>query len=584
MRVERRALASSPLLRRRLLNPEGALCGTRSSGHAGDGSDDCGDADDTDDADDNDNDNDGTIGSWAGRDQVTIRFDTISQLDGFAVALRCLVGCHVHGPDTSAVTGADRRRLLIHGAEVTGRNMLPVYGSLCTLEVDSLRQLVEAFIIARLDVDMLCAAMHVAACHGQTSLLAACFLWLKTQNNVMATKGSAAAMCDRAAGDFKNVEKVKKKRGRWRRGSNRGKMEKAKDAVLLRKPTAKLLYDPLSRQLCYKSQPGVDVSLFDAIIRAEKEEKREFFHPGNLRRSGDGAEGSGGHNADVAPGDTGDANKDEATEDKAEGGGGEGGEEGELPNFVDYRPVQRKRGKGFPGMIYAYVERVRGTGPAGKCTDYILRHEYDDALMLVCRGEVKGGTRFLFSRTELPRDASFERHAKGYLADLSCNFLGTTFVLWDFGAAPDELLPEAFPLAQRRDHLAVVYDTNILGRVPNAMTVIVPRPEHAAALASEDGGPSIMRRHNKRLGGVRILRTKKPKWNDELEAWTMDFKGRVKVASKKNYICEDEDETILMLFGKAAKHRFSLDYRSPITALQAMSIALTSFADKLVVT
>ena len=158
---------------------------------------------------------------------------------------------------------------------------------------------------------------------------------------------------------------------------------------------------------------------------------------------------------------------------------------------------------------------------------------------------------------------------------------------WDFGAAPNELLPEAFPLAQRRDHLAVVYDTNILGRVPNAMSVVVPRPEHARALASEEGGPSIMRRYNKKLGGVFKLRTKKPKWNGELEAWTMDFKGRVKIASKKNFQMideDDKDETVLMMFGKAAKHRFSLDYRAPITAIQAMSIALTSFADKLVVT
>ena len=43
-------------------------------------------------------------------------------------------------------------------------------------------------------------------------------------------------------------------------------------------------------------------------------------------------------------------------------------------------------------------------------------------------------------------------------------------------------------------------------------------------------------------------------------------------------------KTAAQWFGKAAKHRFSLDYRAPLTAIQAMSIALTSFADKLVVT
>ena len=37
------------------------------------------------------------------------------------------------------------------------------------------------------------------------------------------------------------------------------------------------------------------------------------------------------------------------------------------------------------------------------------------------------------------------------------------------------------------------------------------------------------------MGGVAELKTKKPKWNAELDAWVMDFKGRVKIASKKNF-------------------------------------------------
>lgn len=39
-----------------------------------------------------------------------------------------------------------------------------------------------------------------------------------------------------------------------------------------------------------------------------------------------------------------------------------------------------------------------------------------------------------------------------------------------------------------------------------------------------------------------------------------------------------------MLFGKVTKHRFSLDYQAPMTAAGAFAVALTSFADKLLVT
>ena len=44
-----------------------------------------------------------------------------------------------------------------------------------------------------------------------------------------------------------------------------------------------------------------------------------------------------------------------------------------------------------------------------------------------------------------------------------------------------------------------------------------------------------------------------------------------------------QDEA-LMLFGKVSKNRFSLDYCAPLTLVQALSVALSAFADKLVVT
>ena len=39
-----------------------------------------------------------------------------------------------------------------------------------------------------------------------------------------------------------------------------------------------------------------------------------------------------------------------------------------------------------------------------------------------------------------------------------------------------------------------------------------------------------------------------------------------------------------MLFGKVTKTRFSIDYAPPLTIVQALCVALSSFADKLMVT
>jgi hypothetical protein len=89
--------------------------------------------------------------------------------------------------------------------------------------------------------------------------------------------------------------------------------------------------------------------------------------------------------------------------------------------------------------------------------------------------------------------------------------------------------------------------------------------------------------------------TKKPAWNDELGAWTLNFHGRVKLASKKNFLLVPEqgneqmetefaDERVYLRFGKVSKTRFSLDYQAPISPLLAVAIVCSSFAHKIAVT
>ena len=115
------------------------------------------------------------------------------------------------------------------------------------------------------------------------------------------------------------------------------------------------------------------------------------------------------------------------------------------------------------------------------------------------------------------------------------------------------------------------------------MKIIVPRV--GARLESGD-----MARYydSGKLDMLHVCHTKKPTFNKQLDAWTMDFRGRVKIASKKNFqICCDDilnGNQVLMVFGKVSKNHFSLDVRTPLTVGGAFAVALTSFADKLAVT
>jgi len=122
------------------------------------------------------------------------------------------------------------------------------------------------------------------------------------------------------------------------------------------------------------------------------------------------------------------------------------------------------------------------------------------------------------------------------------------------------------------------------------MTVFIPfsHDDKQATLTSETLASKLS---NNRLDGLVQLRTAQPIWREKINSWTLDFEGRVKIPSKKNFKikCPTEfggkqDTDWVMLFGKVTKDRFCLDYKAPLSIIQAFSIALTSFADKLMVT
>ena len=47
---------------------------------------------------------------------------------------------------------------------------------------------------------------------------------------------------------------------------------------------------------------------------------------------------------------------------------------------------------------------------------------------------------------------------------------------------------------------------------------------------------------------------------------------------------DDEDERVLMLFGKMTKNRWSLDYAPPLNPIECLFVAVTAFSSKMAVT
>ncbi|ERN10826.1 hypothetical protein AMTRI_Chr09g19200 [Amborella trichopoda] len=101
--------------------------------------------------------------------------------------------------------------------------------------------------------------------------------------------------------------------------------------------------------------------------------------------------------------------------------------------------------------------------------------------------------------------------------------------------------------------------------------------------------------------GPLVLKNKAPRWHEQLQCWCLNFRGRVTVASVKNFQLiaaveppttsepapppattgSSDHDKILLQFGKIGKDLFTMDYRYPLSAFQAFAICLSSFDTKL---
>ncbi|CAN1225444.1 Tubby-like F-box protein 2 [Linum perenne] len=88
-----------------------------------------------------------------------------------------------------------------------------------------------------------------------------------------------------------------------------------------------------------------------------------------------------------------------------------------------------------------------------------------------------------------------------------------------------------------------------------------------------------------------VLKNRSPRWHEQLQCWCLNFRGRVTVASVKNFqlsaafephhnVSAEEQERVLLQFGKIGKDIFTMDYSYPLSAFQAFAICLSSFDTK----
>ena len=187
-----------------------------------------------------------------------------------------------------------------------------------------------------------------------------------------------------------------------------------------------------------------------------------------------------------------------------------------------------------------------------------------------------------------------------------------------------DLYSREVPSVEEEEIGAITYTANLLGNRPRVMDVCVPKlnedgsPAHVWRRTSDNdiedeeaGTNSRMLNQFKALQqnrsegeqtdgngllqndgdladiddhGLLVLQNRPPWWNAEIQAFVLNFGGRVSVASVKNFqLCERTNQDHIMLqFGRiSGRHSFTMDFQHPLTPMQAFAIAISSLQGKL---
>lgn len=304
---------------------------------------------------------------------------------------------------------------------------------------------------------------------------------------------------------------------------------------------------------------------------------------------------------------------DDDYHDTRGGGGGNTYGGGDRDRDRRYDPTAPSNDRTGPPLVLASIDSLDMTdmrrflmSPSPKRVGiiqcYITRNKSGtNKLFPEYKVYMKEGDRFLMGSKKRPNNATsnylismaegdLNRSSGNFLGKLRSNFVGTEFQIFDDGLNPRDVEPEdASALSRiRRELGAVFYAANVLGtKGPRKMQVVIPRVEADdssydwRSLHRDDEMLSLARNHD--YSHMHYFINKPPRWNDQVGAYVLNFNGRVTMASVKNFqmVPNDDQENVVLQFGRVAQDMFTMDFAWPLSPLQAFAVTLSSFDSKI---
>ncbi|KAL1316434.1 hypothetical protein HN51_068628 [Arachis hypogaea] len=298
-------------------------------------------------------------------------------------------------------------------------------------------------------------------------------------------------------------------------------------------------------------------------------------------------------------------------------------------------PISLKQPGPRESPIQCFIRRNRETSTYLLYFGLVPSENGTDKLLLAAK-KIRRATGIDFVISLVAND--FSRSSNTYVGKLRSNFLGTKFTICDnqsphqAGTQPNGRSSKRFHTKQASPRVSagnytvgtIAYELNVLRtRGPRRMNCTMnsipvsaiqeggtaPTPTSLPQIIDEQfplspslkgkapiidvSSTSLLEMPVQSQGLVEplVLKNKAPRWHEQLQCWCLNFKGRVTVASVKNFqlvaavdpshnLSTAEQEKVILQFGKIGKDIFTMDYRYPLSAFQAFAICLSSFDTK----
>jgi len=189
-----------------------------------------------------------------------------------------------------------------------------------------------------------------------------------------------------------------------------------------------------------------------------------------------------------------------------------------------------------------------------------------------------------------------DKNSDGILGKLRSNFLGTEYQLYDHGMNPeyDDAFNEENNNGEIRIELgAIVYanNTSLGSKGPRQMNMCINKIDADGnslkiwqpKTKDDERMMTCLKKQTSSIDKLVCFESKPPVWNNDVGAHVLYFNGKATMASVKNFqLCTQNDEQhIIMQFGRIDKEEFSLEVQWPMSLFQAFAAALSSFDSKL---